>query len=55
MMLFAAGLSYKTAPVQLREQLAVKPSQLVCQACPCGGHFHPLPEMKWLDPAPAWN
>jgi len=33
MMLFAAGLSYKTAPVQLREQLAVKPSQLVCHAC----------------------
>ena len=33
MTLFAAGLSYKTAPVELREQLAVKPSQLVCQAC----------------------
>jgi glutamyl-tRNA reductase len=33
MTLFAAGLSYKTAPVELREQLAVKPSQLVCHAC----------------------
>ncbi len=33
MTLFAAGLSYKTAPVELREQLAVKPSQLACQAC----------------------
>ena len=33
MTLFVAGLSYKTAPVQVREQLAVKPSQLVCHAC----------------------
>ncbi len=33
MTLFVAGVSYKTAPVELREQLAVKPSQLVCQAC----------------------
>jgi len=29
MTLFAAGLNYKTAPVELREQLAVKPSRLV--------------------------
>ncbi len=33
MTLFAAGLSYRTAPVELREQLAVKPSKLICQAC----------------------
>jgi len=33
MKLFVAGLSYKTAPVEVREQLAVKPSQLVCHAC----------------------
>lgn len=33
MTLFVAGVSYKTAPVELREQLAVKPSKLVCQAC----------------------
>jgi glutamyl-tRNA reductase len=33
MTLFAAGLSYKTAPVELRELFAVKPSQLVCHAC----------------------
>jgi len=32
MTLFAAGLSYKTAPVELREQLAVKSSQLACCA-----------------------
>jgi len=31
--LFVAGLSYKTAPVELREQLAVTPSKLVCHAC----------------------
>jgi len=29
MTLFAAGLNYKTAPVELREQLAVKPTALV--------------------------
>jgi glutamyl-tRNA reductase len=29
MTLFAAGLSYKTAPIELRERLAVPPSQLV--------------------------
>jgi len=29
MTLFVAGVSYKTAPVELREQLAVKPSKLV--------------------------
>ena len=33
MTLFVAGVSYRTAPVELREQLAVKPSKLVCQAC----------------------
>ena len=33
MRLFVAGVSYKTAPVELRERLSVKPSQLVCQAC----------------------
>lgn len=33
MKLFVAGLSYKTAPVELREQLAVTPSKLVCHAC----------------------
>jgi glutamyl-tRNA reductase len=33
MTLFVAGVSYKTAPVELREQLSVKPSKLVCQAC----------------------
>ena len=32
MTLFAAGLSYKTATVELREQLAVNPSQLVSRA-----------------------
>jgi len=32
MIFFVAGLSYKTAPVELREQLAVKPSQLACCA-----------------------
>jgi glutamyl-tRNA reductase len=31
--LFVAGLSYKTAPVEVREQLAVTPSKLVCRAC----------------------
>ena len=33
MKLFVAGLSYKTAPVELREQLAVPPSQLRCAGC----------------------
>lgn len=33
MKLFVAGLSYKTAPVELREQLAVAPSKLGCRAC----------------------
>jgi len=32
MTLFAAGVSYKTTPIALREQLAVKPSQLVDKA-----------------------
>lgn len=31
--LFAAGLTYKSAPVEVREQLAVSPSQLRCTAC----------------------
>ena len=29
MKLFAAGISHKTAPVELREQLAVKHSEVV--------------------------
>src|SRR3954469_11471883 len=33
MKLFVAGLSYKTAPVQLREKLAVHPSRLRCFGC----------------------
>jgi glutamyl-tRNA reductase len=33
MSLFVAGLSYKTAPVELREQLAVAPSKLGCHGC----------------------
>lgn len=33
MKLFVAGLSYKTAPVELREQLAVTPSKLRCTGC----------------------
>ena len=33
MKLFVAGLSYKTAPVALREQLAVRPSLLPCYGC----------------------
>jgi glutamyl-tRNA reductase len=33
MTLSVAGVSYRTAPVELREQLAVTSSQLVCQAC----------------------
>ena len=30
---FVAGLSFKTAPVELREQLAVSPARLHCAAC----------------------
>ena len=30
---FVAGLSFKTAPVELREKLAVSPSRLKCAAC----------------------
>lgn len=33
MKLFVAGLSYKTAPVELREQLAVSPAKLRCAGC----------------------
>jgi glutamyl-tRNA reductase len=33
MKVFVAGLSYKTAPVELREQLAVSPSSLRCSGC----------------------
>jgi glutamyl-tRNA reductase len=33
MNLFVAGLSYKTAPVELREKLAVHPSRLRCFGC----------------------
>jgi glutamyl-tRNA reductase len=33
MKLFVAGLSYKTAPVELREKLAVHPSRLRCCGC----------------------
>ena len=33
MKLFIAGLSYKTAPVELRERLAVTPSRLRCVGC----------------------
>jgi len=33
MSVFVAGLSYKTAPVALREQLAVAPSRLGCHGC----------------------
>jgi glutamyl-tRNA reductase len=31
--IFAAGLSYKTAPVEVREKIAVAPSKLRCFAC----------------------
>ncbi len=31
--IFVAGLSYKTAPVEVREQLAVAPSKLRCCGC----------------------
>jgi len=33
MKLFVAGISYKTAPVELREKLAVHPSRLRCFGC----------------------
>ena len=33
MNIFVAGLSYKTAPVAVREQLAVRPSLLSCHGC----------------------
>src|SRR6185436_373969 len=33
MKVFVAGLSYKTAPVELRERLAVSPSALRCSGC----------------------
>ncbi len=33
MKIFVAGLSYKTAPVELREKLAVHPSRLRCYGC----------------------
>ena len=33
MNIFVAGLSYKTAPVELREQLAVHPTRLQCHGC----------------------
>jgi len=33
MKLFVAGLNYRTAPVQLREKLAVHPSRLRCYGC----------------------
>lgn len=33
MKIFVAGLSYKTAPVELREKLAVHASRLRCQGC----------------------
>ena len=33
MKIIAVGLSYKTAPVEVREQVAVKPSQVRCLGC----------------------
>ncbi len=33
MKLFVAGISYKTTPVEVREQLAIMPSKLVCYGC----------------------
>ena len=33
MKVFVAGISYKTAPVELREKLAVHPSHLKCNGC----------------------
>ena len=42
MKVFVAGLSYKTAPVELREKLAVSPSTLRCSGCrlKIGGDLH---------------
>src|SRR3974390_548936 len=31
--IFVAGLSYKTAPVEVREQIAVPPARLRCAGC----------------------
>src|SRR6476659_1238255 len=44
MKLFAAGVSHKTAPVELREQLAVKQSAIVELACylKCFGHLEEI-------------
>src|SRR5207247_5135399 len=33
MKLFVAGVSYRTAPVEIREKLAVRPGLLPCQGC----------------------
>src|SRR3954466_3599471 len=33
MTIFVAGLSFKTAPVEMREQLAVSPQDLNCMGC----------------------
>src|SRR6516162_522207 len=33
MKVFVAGLSYKTAPVEVREKVAVTPARLRCQGC----------------------
>src|SRR6266699_2367905 len=33
MKLFVAGISYKTAPVEVREKLSVRPGLLPCQGC----------------------
>ena len=33
MKLFVTGLSYKTAPVEVREKLAVRPALLPCLGC----------------------
>ena len=33
MKVFVAGLSYKTAPVEVRERLAIRPSLLTCHGC----------------------
>ena len=33
MKLFVAGISYKTAPVALRERVAVPPALLACHGC----------------------
>src|SRR3954469_16892761 len=44
MKLFAAGISHKTAPVELREQLAVKPSAVADLAfvLKCFGHLNEI-------------